>query len=259
LLKAIEESNDLSDPPEYDDIEFVDRSRYLEELFPAIERLEAQHPSEEDAELFANEILGKGKLFMVTSKPERVIGGYYIRGKNLLSDDEEDKSAADKLVEEVSSRLESNGVLKDRLDFFYIIDPATPTDEDLEMGEDSSPLFLITAKNEKDLYRLSRPLTKSIITLGGIGSSLAFSIGACVLNERIGGALESLSLSSIIDPSLVFSLCLPLFGSVSAIIVAHEVAHRLVASYHKVSREHYISKSYTGLKITNFLYPPPSN
>ena len=178
---------------------------------------------------------------MVTNKPERVIGGYYIRGKNLLSDDNGDaeaiKSAADKLVEDVTSRLQSNvdgDNLNDRLDFFYILDPATPTDEEIEMGMESSPLFVITGKSEKDLYQLSKPLTKSLVTLGGLGSAFVFSVGSCVLNNRIGDALESGAASGSIDISWFFNLCLPLYGSLGAVILAHEVAHRLVASYYKV-------------------------
>jgi hypothetical protein len=245
LLQSIEAANNEdTDPPEYNDIEFVDRSRYLEELFPSIERLEADYPPEEDAVAFANDILGRGdKIFMVTSKPERVIGGYYVRGENLLSDDTKDgagsggKTAADKLVEEVSRRLESNvdgKNLKDRLDFFYILDPSTPTDEELEMGIDSAPLFVITAKNPKDLYQLASPLTKSLVTLTGLGSALVFSVGACVLNDRIGDALESSSSAGVIDLIWFFNLCLPLYGSLGAIVLAHEAAHRLVASYYKV-------------------------
>ncbi|OEU14077.1 hypothetical protein FRACYDRAFT_270014, partial [Fragilariopsis cylindrus CCMP1102] len=72
--------------PEYNDVEFVDRSRYLEEFFPSVALLEDQRPTQEDVDLFVRECLsGPNKPFMVTSKPERVIGGYYVWGTNVLN------------------------------------------------------------------------------------------------------------------------------------------------------------------------------
>ena len=59
---------------------------------------------------------------MVTSKPERVAGGFYIRGQNQLSDDEDKVlTAADKLVSIVSEKMEDSK-LGDKLEFFYILD-----------------------------------------------------------------------------------------------------------------------------------------
>jgi len=169
-------------------------------------------------------------------------------------------------VEDVTSRLQSNvdgNNLNDRLDFFYILDPATPTDEEIEMGMDSSPLFVITGKSEKDLYKLSKPLTKSLVTLGGLGSAFVFSVGSCVLNNRIGDALESGASSGSIDISWFFNLCLPLYGSLGAVILAHDVAHRLVASYYKfdIGIPNVIPSIQTGLvgTITPIKSPPPNS
>lgn len=239
LLQVVEASNAMSDPPEYNDIEFVDRSRYLEEFFPSIERLEGNHPSKEDAEAFATEILGRGNLFMVTSKPERVIGGYYVRGQNLLLDDDAEegsgKSAADKLIEEVTRRLEADtDGLNDRLDYFYILDPSPPTDEELEMGPELNPIFIITTKDPKKLYQPASLLTKVLVSLSGLGTALVFAVGTCVLNDRIAQSVESSSSTGSLDMTWFFNLCLPLYVSLGGILLVHEAAHRLVASYYKV-------------------------
>ena len=56
---------------EYADIDFVDRSRFLQELYPGIARLEIQPPSISDVEVFLQDVLDK-KSFMQASAPERV-------------------------------------------------------------------------------------------------------------------------------------------------------------------------------------------
>merc|ERR1719464_1269968 len=136
-------------PLEYNDVEFVDRSRYLEEFFPSIALLEDKHPTPKDVDLFVAECLtgNNNKPFMVTSKPERVIGGYYVRGTNqfLHSIHEKDEtSATDMLVQEVNRRLQGHPYLKEKIEFYYILDPSPPTDEEMELEVCPVPIFLVT-------------------------------------------------------------------------------------------------------------------
>mmetsp|Transcript_28277 Transcript_28277/g.76608 ORF Transcript_28277/g.76608 Transcript_28277/m.76608 type:complete len:1073 (-) Transcript_28277:247-3465(-) len=260
-------------PPEYNDVEFVDRSRYLEEFFPAVAALEEGRPTQEDVDLFVADCLnGSGKKsFMVTSKPERVIGGYYIRGANQIVATEEDpKTVNERLVEEVYERLQNHPTLKDKIDFFYISDPSPPSDEDLELEVNLNPLFMVTTKDPKTMYNLSSPLTKTAVTVSGLLSTFLFSIGSVVLNPQINTsiekALDSVSTSAsstvYIDIDWFFNLCIPLYFSFLSIIFAHELGHRIVASIYKfdIGLPNVVPSLSTGLAgaITPLKSPPPS-
>jgi len=111
-------------PSEYDDIEFLDRSRYMDEFHPSVAQLEECYPNETMVDVFVSQILDR-KSFVLSNKPERVVGGYYLRGENLISDDE----SGTKLVERLSCRMESSPV-KDEIEFFYIPDPSPLSDEE---------------------------------------------------------------------------------------------------------------------------------
>jgi hypothetical protein len=237
MMQVVEASNAQTELPEYNDIAFVDRSRFLEEFYPSVGNMEGEHPPQADVEMFAAQVLDK-KSFMVTSKPERVAGGYYIRGTNLLSDDEDGSlTAADKLVAQVSKDLESSP-LAENLEFFYILDPSPPTDEELEFGPVEKPIFLITTKNRDKLYSWAKPLTKVSVSLGGLLSTFMFSVGACALNptisERFYATLDEASTSGVLDLQWFTDLCFPIFLSLGAIQLTHEVAHKLVATEYKV-------------------------
>ena len=237
LFKVAKAANEAAELSEYNDIDFVDRSRYLEEFFPSIGNMETEYPSLKDVETFANKVLHK-KSFMVTSKPERVIGGYYIRGTNLLLDEEDgSKTAAEKLVKRITESLEKSSVA-DKLDFFYVLDPAPPTDEEIEMGPVSKPVIVVTTKNPDKLYKRASPLTKSITSVLAAVSTFMFSVGACALNpaisDRVDEALETAKTTGIIDLEWLSDLVFPLFLSLCAIQVVHEVAHRIVAAVYKV-------------------------
>eukprot|EP00536_Pseudo-nitzschia_multiseries_P010800 jgi/Psemu1/326174/estExt_fgenesh1_pg.C_3420008 len=269
-------------PPEYNDVEFVDRSRYLEEFFPAAAAMEDARPSQEDVDLFARECLnviggggggGGKKSFMVTSQPERVIGGYYIRGTNQLTGDPKTlQTANERLVEEVQQRLRDHPTLSDKLEFFYILDPQPPTEEEMELEIDLNALFLITAKDPKTMYNLSSPLTKTAVTVSGLLSTFLFSIGSCVLNPKINASIEkamdSVSTATAGSPTVYldidwfFNLCLPLYFSFLSILFAHELGHRIVASIYKfdIGLPNVVPSLSTGLAgaITPLKSPPPS-
>ena len=229
----------LPNLPEYDDIEYVDRSRYLREFYPSIANMEGNHPSQEDVDLFVAEVLDK-KAFMVQSKPERVSGGYYIRGLNLLEGDENgSRTAADKLVETISEKL-SKSPLADKLSFFYILDPSPPTDEEIEMGGDGTdkPLIVLTTKDRSKFYQNAKPLTKLGVTFSGMFTSLLFSVGSCALNpaiaDRFSASLDQAEMSGVIDIEWLTSLVLPVFTAMAAIQIAHEAGHRVIAWKDKV-------------------------
>jgi len=260
--------------PEYNDVEFIDRSRFLEEFMPSIALLEDQRPSPEDVDLFVTDCLTRrgNKPFMVTSKPERVIGGYYVRGTNQLGFDEKDSTTAnDRLTQEVYQLLQNHPTLKDKIEFYYILDPSPPSDEDMELEVNLNPLFLITGKDPQTMYNLSAPLTKAAVTISGLLSAFLFSIGSCVLNPKINAsiqnALDSVSSQTsstvFIDVQWFYDMCLPLYFSFLGILLAHELGHRAVASYYKfdIGLPNVLPSLTMGLSgsITPIKSPPPNN
>ena len=250
MLQIVDTADTIAnaDAPEYNDIEFVDRSRYLEEFFPSVAKMEGAHPKQEDVELFVTDCLAKSKAFMVTSKPERVIGGYYLRGTNQLSDNDDNNgpTASERMIEDISQRLQDHPTLKEKLDFFYILDPSPPSDEEMEMGEGLTPILLVTTKDskmleDKRMYDFASPLTKALVTGSGLASALFFSIGCCVLNPAISDrifkmmdAVTAAGDATVIDLQWFWNLCLPLYGSILGILFVHEAAHRIVAAQYKV-------------------------
>ena len=238
LMQVIEAAQSSQDVVLYNDIEFVDRSRFLEELFPAIGNMEVDPPSEEDAVRFAAEILDK-KFFMVTSKPERVAGGWYIRGINFLEDDEDGSlTAADKLVRKVNEKLAASS-LGPKLEFFYLLDPSPPTDEEVESDATERPLFAVTTKDAKTFYKWASPLTKVGITLTGLFTTFMFCVGACALNvninERFSNTLDQASETGVLDLQWFADLCFPMFTAFLLIQLAHEVGHKVIGFRDKVS------------------------
>lgn len=216
------------DLPEYDDIEFVDRSRYMEEFYPSIARLEGQHPSMKDVDQFIAEIVDR-KTFMVNRKPERVVGGYYIRGDNLISDDEDGVQ----MVERLQEKLDLSP-LGQKLIFFFIPDPSPYTDEEIESGIGHEPVLVLTTKNPEVLYDCARPLTKGLISALGISSILIFSLAICELQPSIQEHIESAVAAGETDVSWLTDIAALIAVSSLSIQIAHEAAHRLIAYKDKV-------------------------
>ena len=256
LVEVIEASTTMGDLSEYNDIEFVDRSQFLEDLQPSIAKMEGYHPSLELINEFVTKVLDDKKSFMITQKPERVLGGYYIRGVNLFQDDEDveetlstnsqraktiGKTAADKLVEDIAQKLKSNPKLNDQLEYFFIMDPAPPSDEEIEMGDMNAPILVITTKDRNKFYGLASPLVKSLVTFMGMGTTLLFAIGSCALNplvaDRLTQALDNAKLSGAFDSEWFVNMVLPIIASLTLIQLSHELGHRAIASRDKVRKK----------------------
>lgn len=228
--KVVGEASKPADLPEYSDVEFLDRSRYVEEFYPALARMEELRPTEEEIERFCSEILDK-KTYTLTSKPERVMGGYYLRGINRFGDGEH---ANDRLVERISEKLHQSS-LKDDLQFFYIPDPAPLTDEEIELGERERPLLVVTSKSPSEFYGLSRPLTKAFVSSTGLLSSGLFALGACGMNSATMDRLQIAIETGSTDVSWLVDMFGTTIFALLGIQLIHEGAHRLVAWKDKVS------------------------
>jgi len=229
LSEVVEAASKDAECPEYNDIDFIDRSRFVKELYPAIARLEDQHPGLDAVEQFLKEVLDK-KAFMVKSKPERVTGGYYIRGENLISDDEFGK----KLVAQLEKNLAASS-LNDKVDFFYIPDPSPLSDEQIELGDGEQPVLLVAAKNDAVLYDHALPLTKSVVSALGIFSVALFALATCQLQPALQERLDAAIAVQEQDISWLTDISTPVFFSMLSIQFAHEAGHLIVALRDKAS------------------------
>lgn len=214
--------------PEYSDLGFMERSRFAEELIAPFTYLEEIKPPMEDVDAFVEEVLGRDS-FSLSSKPERVMGGYYLRGVNHLRGDD----ASDRLVEKLSQKLSSSSV-DGKVQFFYINDPTALTDEELEMQAGEEPILALAAKDTDRLYKTLAPWKKAFISATGFFCAGVFALGASSLN----GATEARLLDNVnlgnYDISWLTDMTAPTFFSLLAIAGAHEVAHRIVAWKDKV-------------------------
>lgn len=225
--KVVVEAAKQADLPEYSDIEFVDRSRYIEEFIPAIPRMEATRPTPEEIELFSTQILDRD-TFTLTSKPERVMGGYYLRGESKFEND------GDKLVEKLTEKLAKSS-LKDDLQFFYIPDPSPLTDEEIEAGIRTIPLLAVTSKNSKQFYNVARPQIKALVSSLGIVSTFVFALGSCGMNGDMMELAQQGLDSGNVDVSWFADAFFTTFISMLGIQAAHELGHRIIAWRDKVS------------------------
>ena len=222
------------DAPDFlEDIDYIDRSRYIAELYPALGRLEDYHPTERELGTFTKEILfKKPMLFQVSEKPDRVMGGYYVRGYNRIAND----NSGVELTARLQHRLENSSTLKDNFDFYYVMDPSPMSDESYEMGYENEPVLFVSSKNATAMYNLSPLPTKLFVSTLSIVSVWLFALASCdmqpVLQERISTVIEmgtsNDDLAWLVDIAFQISL------SILAIQLAHEMAHRVVAWRDKV-------------------------
>jgi hypothetical protein len=234
-IKSLMSGDDASsETEEYNDIDFIDRSRYVAEFYPTVAAMEPIHPSSQLAEEFCTRALDSKRTYMASNRPERVMGGYYVRGRNLIDDDE---SSGSKLVERIQRKLDeaAYGHLKQQLEFFYIPDPAPLSDEQMEAGSGDQPLILLTTNNRDVLYPESSPPIKSAVCALGGCSAAIFSLIVCSLQpatqERVIAAYNTGTFESI---PWFWGNVAAVLGSSVAIAVLHDFAHRVVAVIDKV-------------------------
>jgi hypothetical protein len=180
-------------------------------------------PSQEDIDYFVNEVLDP-KIYGLRSKPERVFGGYYVRGFVTIQGDD----ANDKLVSKLCEKLAASK-LSGKLQFFFVPDPKALTDEEIDMGEENEPILIVTGVDSAILYRRSNILTKLGISAVGLLSLLIFSVGACELNGMALPIDDALKAENVEEVMRLTSNAVPIGLSLIGIQLAHEGAHRLVA------------------------------
>jgi hypothetical protein len=225
------------DDDENNDIEIIDRSRYVHDFYPAIARMEKERISLETVEQISRTMFDK-KSFMVTNKVEQVVGGYYIRGRNLLDED----GSGHQLMIYIQDKLRIlNATFDEEFEYFYIRDPAPITDEELELEYRNDPLFVITRKNITRFYNSASPLTTILVTVAAFASMGIFAADVFHLESSVLGQLESpIALPDAalneIDLTLLLSNLAQIVTPLTFIQLAHESGHRFIAWKDKVTK-----------------------
>lgn len=223
--------------------------RFVESFFPDVTRKgKGYEPTELDANDIITYVLGKD-TFNPKSKPEKIPGGFVIRGTNKFETGEALIDALDKRYEQYCSSLAFNNnsgttldadeeirrraSLRDRVEIFYCKDPTPEAMEDMTelfgesvlvlLGKDFSP-----AKSNQGIKIASFVLT--------VLSYITFSIGCFGATDSVVQGVHATALSPS-DHDLVWfnNLLFPLVGSLVFIQVVHELGHLLVSWEGKVS------------------------
>eukprot|EP00558_Chaetoceros_sp_UNC1202_P010603 CAMPEP_0197234186 /NCGR_PEP_ID=MMETSP1429-20130617/1990_1 /TAXON_ID=49237 /ORGANISM="Chaetoceros sp., Strain UNC1202" /LENGTH=863 /DNA_ID=CAMNT_0042692531 /DNA_START=24 /DNA_END=2615 /DNA_ORIENTATION=- len=220
-------------------MEEIQNAGHIKSLLPEVTRKEGQAPLEEDVDEFFK-TLGK-KTFNPTNKPERIPGGYIIRGDNRLKNGNE-------LVKAIRKRLqEKESGLGEKLNFYFVRDPTIATEEDYQTDNFETPVLILTGT---DLTPDTNRFVKPAVTSLGALSVVSFSVAVC------------LSTDLNMDAATMESMTGPLLFSIVGTQIAHEAAHQIVAlkDKFKAGPPTIVPSLQLGLQgcITPIKSPPPS-
>lgn len=204
----------------------TDVENMVEALFPKSTRKEGTSPTEKQVNILMEDVLSKTKSFAASGKPEPVPGGFIIRGSNKYDD-----GAA--LIAAVDATLDKSRV-KDQLQIHFIADP-TPVSNEQMMVNERKPVLFVTST---DLAQDGNRILLTGVTSLAIGTAWYASLYPFLINPALLKASEEqLNLANAgmdYDLSFLTDMAVPLFFSFVAVQLAHEGAHRAVASWKKM-------------------------
>lgn len=193
----------------------------VESFYPKCTRKEDKEPTSHQVQLLISDILPKA-TFQVTSKMEKISGGYIIRGKTKLNGDE--------LIEKIETLIDKSPSLSDKMTVLYTSDFT-----DFENIQQVDPIIYVVGS---DIVRESKPIQLSIVSAIGIATSWYLSLYPFLLNPNIASRVdEQIAIADAsMTPDLGFltDLSLPLFATFLSIQLAHEIAHIVVGSLNNV-------------------------
>lgn len=211
----------------------VDRS--IETLYPKCMRTEGiAEPTMDQVQSLVSTVLPRAK-FSSTAKPEKVLGGYVIRGNHKYE-------MPNQLIAAIDSEL-SKAQLADKMTVLYSSDftifaqaEEEGFDLDLFDADEQPPILYVTAPDiAGDRQRVLLSVTSAL----GLATSWYLSLYPFLLNPAISKRVEDQL--ALADASMAYNLdwltelSVPLFASFLGIQLTHELAHRAVAAIYGVS------------------------
>lgn len=194
----------------------------FEALFPQSTRREDEDVSESEINLVMTDVIAKEKIWSASSKPEKVPGGYVIRGTTKYE-------KGNDLIDNLDKNLQMSRIA-DKVSIFYVFDP-TPVSEEQRDGADRPPVLLVLGRN---VVRDPAPVQLSIVSSVAFGTIWYNSIFPYLLNSKyMKLAEEQIALADASMPSnleFLNNASFPLFLMYIVIQLSHELAHQVVAS-----------------------------
>jgi len=193
----------------------------VEGCYPKECRREGEEPTEAEAKIVLQDVLAKDKTWNLSGQPEKVPGGFVIRGSTKYENGNE-------LVAALDANLATSRI-RNRVSLFYVVDPTPVTDEQMDFGERPPVLFLMGPQVVRD----PTPLLNGLISTVGVVTLWSSAIYPILLNDKYMKLVEEqvafsdASMPSNID--FINELAYPLFATSLGIHFAHEIAHKLVA------------------------------
>jgi len=198
-----------------------DKDQMVESLFPESTRKKDQEIKESQAILFMSEVLAKDNVWAASGPPEKVSGGFLIRGSTRFESGKELIDAIDKNL--VKSRV------RNQVDCFYVFDPTPVTEDQMNSGE-RPPVLFLTGPN---VARDPAPIQRSLISAVTFGTIWYNALLPFLLNDKyLKLTEEQMALADASMPSNVDflnDLSFPLFATTVGIQVIHELSHVIAA------------------------------
>ena len=219
---------------------------------------EKNTPTEAQISQLVADVLPKAG-FQSSSKPEKILGGYILRG--IL------KTNVAKTGDEFISKLDGvmeKSTLKDKMTVLYTPDFSAWADDQesvLLVEGGLSPILYVTAP---EICRDPRPFQLSIVTAIGIATTWYLSLYPFLLNSGIASRVdEELALADanmVPDLSWLTDLSIPLFCTFVGIQLLHELGHLVAAGAYgiKTSSPTFVPSIITGItsSVTAIKSPP---
>jgi len=193
----------------------------VEGCFPKECRREGEEPTEAEAKIVLQDVLIKDKAWNPSGQPEKVPGGFIIRGTTKYENGTE-------LIAALDANLATSRI-RNRVSLFYVFDPTPVTEEQADFGERPPVLFLMGPQVVRD----PTPLQAGLVSTVGVVTLWSSAIYPILLNDKYMKLVEEqvafsdASMPSNID--FINEMAYPLFVTSLAIHFAHEIAHKVVA------------------------------
>ncbi|CAB9521628.1 Probable zinc metalloprotease EGY1, chloroplastic [Seminavis robusta] len=232
----------------------------IEAFYPKCTRKEgAALPTDAEMKLLVTDLLPKA-LFTPRGEPEKVLGGYIVRGTSKFESGDETIAAIDAEMEK-TPRLQDKMTILLASDFTVLAEMEDADNFDFRDPEEEPPiLFVMGPDIMPDRQRVLLTLT----TAFGVATSWYLSIYPFLLNpvlmKRTEEQLQLADASMAYDLSWLSELSLPLFITFMGIQFAHEAGHKLVGAANGASTTFptFVPSLITGVTstVTQFKEPP---
>lgn len=193
----------------------------VEGCFPRECRREGEEPTEAEAKIVIEDVLSKNNTWNLLGQPEKVPGGFIIRGSTNYENGGE-------LMEAIDANMATSRI-RNRASLFYVFDPTPVTEEQADIGVRPPVLFLMGPQVVND----PTPLRSGFVSTVGVVTLWSSAIYPFLLNDKYMKLVEEqISFSDAGMPSnidFINQMAYPLFTASLGIYFAHELAHKLVA------------------------------